>query len=78
MFRITAGVVFIHAAWFAFSGPSITRGDVGDAHRVAVLVGDDGVGVVLGLEQLVVGANGVRLAIVLQLPFGLVDIDLRR
>ena len=47
MFRITAGVVFIHAAWFAFSAPLHDVGHIRQPHRVAIPIGDDGIGVLL-------------------------------
>ena len=49
---------------------------VREPNRVAILVSNDGVGVLLGLEELIVGVDGVRLPVVLQLPFGLVNVDL--
>ena len=44
------------------------RGHIRELHRVAVLVGDDGVGVTLRSEQLIVGADGVGLTLPSQLP----------
>jgi hypothetical protein len=40
-FTMTAGVVFIHAAWCTSSTPSIDVCDIRQAHRRTVLVGDD-------------------------------------
>ena len=41
MLRITAGVVFIHAAWLHVLRAHHDAGHIGQAHRSAILVGDD-------------------------------------
>ena len=48
--------------------------DVGQAHRGAVLVGDDERAVGVGREQLVVGADGVGLARAVEAALGAVDV----
>ena len=52
---------------------SIDRGDVLQLDRRAVPVGDDDVAVGAGMEELVVGVDGDRLMVVLEVALGLVD-----
>ena len=50
--------------------------DVADAHRRAVAVGDDQIGVIVGLEQLIVGVERVGLARAVERAFRQIDIRL--
>ena len=74
MFMITAGTLFIQAAWRMFSASSITRGHVGQLDRRAVAVGDHQRRVVGAGEQLVVGADLVGLVRAVEAALGLVDV----
>ena len=59
MLRMTAGVVVHPGAELVVLGAVDDVGDVGQAHRRAVLVGDDQDLVVVGARELVVGVDGV-------------------
>src|ERR1035437_3829452 len=49
-------------------------GDIGELDRCAVMKGDDQRQVVLGGQELVVGADGVRLLLAIEVALGLVDV----
>ena len=59
-----------------FSGPLMARPMSRDADRRAVAIGDDQIGVFVGLEQLIVGVERVGLARAVERAFRQVDIRL--
>ena len=69
---ITAGVWFIHAACRTFSTPSCTVGNVRELDRRAVAVSNDQWRELRTREQLVVGADLIRLAVSIEASLGLI------
>ena len=53
-------------------------GDVGKFDRRAVVIGDDQRQVILRREQLIVGADRVRLLLAVEVALGLIDVGARR
>ena len=70
------GVKFIQAACRAFSAPSITLATSDRRTGAPFLVGNNDVAVFVAAEQLVVGVDGVGLALAIEHALGLINVGL--
>ncbi len=77
-FTITAGVVFIHAAWCTSSTPSTTSATSESRTGAPSLIGDDERAVGGAGDELIVGADGVRLLRPVERAFRLIGVGGRQ
>ena len=68
-------MVFAQAPSLVFSAPLIDVGDVRQPHRITVAVGDDGVGVLCGVFDLVVGVDGRGLRRPVEISLRRIDVE---